>query len=253
MWRIVGWAACAAVLVLTGCGGGSEPTRRSAPEVGQCRYVAATDLTAPDNDAPVLDCTSPHTAQTYAVGTLPASLVEVTDPGIDLWLYRRCAGGFQKFTGADESRALRSTLTWAWWRPDPDSWDAGDRWFRCDVISALDPLAELPRTTKNALADPTDDTWSVCAVGEALDDSATRVPCSDDHTWRAATTIKLGEPTDPYPGDRKVASMSQQYCSSSISAWLGYPVGYEVGYTWFGASEWKAGNRRAVCWARTQT
>ena len=32
---------------------------------------------------------------------------------------------------------------------------------------------------------------------------------------------------------------------------MNYPVDYEFGYTWFHEAEWKAGNRRSVCWART--
>ena len=36
-----------------------------------------------------------------------------------------------------------------------------------------------------------------------------------------------------------------------VGAWMNYPVDYEFGYTTFHEAEWKAGNRRSVCWART--
>ena len=31
-----------------------------------------------------------------------------------------------------------------------------------------------------------------------------------------------------------------------------YPVDYDFGYTWFHEAEWEAGNRRSVCWAKTE-
>ena len=43
------------------------------------------------------------------------------------------------------------------------------------------------------------------------------------HTWRAVTTIKLGEPEDPYPGDRLVEVTTRDFCSDSVGAWLELP------------------------------
>ena len=39
--------------------------------------------------------------------------------------------------------------------------------------------------------------------------------------------------------------------ADSVGAWLNYPIDFEFGYTWFHEGEWKAGNRRTVCWAKT--
>ena len=80
-----------------------------------------------------------------------------------------------------------------------------------------------------------------------------KVPCSEKHDWRAVTTIVLGSQTDPYPGDRVVQSRTRDFCSKSVGAWLDYPVDYDFGYSWFHAPEWEAGNRRSVCWARTDS
>ena len=65
------------------------------------------------------------------------------------------------------------------------------------------------------------------------------------------TTIVLGEPQTPYPGDHVVQLRTRDYCSKSVGAWLDYPVDYNFGYSWFHRAEWDAGNRRSVCWART--
>jgi hypothetical protein len=73
------------------------------------------------------------------------------------------------------------------------------------------------------------------------------------HDWRAVTTIKLGEPdTDPYPGDRVVEVTTRDYCSQLGRRLAELPVDYDFGYTWFHEAEWEAGNRRSVCWARTE-
>ncbi len=77
------------------------------------------------------------------------------------------------------------------------------------------------------------------------------MPCSEPHTWRAVTTIKLGEPEDDYPGDRLVEVQTRDYCDKSVAAVLGYPVSYDFAYTWFHEAEWQVGNRRSICWAKT--
>ena len=90
----------------------------------------------------------------------------------------------------------------------------------------------------------------VCVNGPSVQ-GAPKIPCSQKHNWRAVTTIKVGDPEDPYPGDRVVEVTTRDYCSRSVGAWLGYPPEYDYGYTWFHEGEWKAGNRRSVCWAAT--
>ena len=80
---------------------------------------------------------------------------------------------------------------------------------------------------------------------------APRIPCEKPHLWRAVTTIKLGNAEADYPGDKDIVARTKEFCSGSVSAWLGYPPDFDFGYTWFGAVAWEAGNRRSVCWART--
>ena len=80
----------------------------------------------------------------------------------------------------------------------------------------------LPPSTGGLLLRP-DDRWLVCANGPTVSGSV-KIPCSQPHTWRAVTTIKLGEPGAEYPGDRVVEVRTRDYCSDSVGAWLGYPV-----------------------------
>jgi hypothetical protein len=245
---------------MSGCSGAGDDRSQvsiAAPDVGVCRLLSSGDVAEPSNDADPVPCDEPHTAQTYAVGPLPGRLEKspYDDKELRSYAYRICSHKFMRFTGADESLAMRTILSWAWFRPSRDAWDAGARWYRCDVVGGGDQIrtyVDLPATTKGLLLGRPDDQWMVCAQGATVSGSV-KVPCSDKHDWRAVTTIVLGTSSDPYPGDRVVQARSRDFCSKSVGAWLDYPVDYDFGYSWFHESEWEAGNRRSVCWARTDS
>jgi hypothetical protein len=254
-------ALLAAILlvVLTGCssGDGDAASGSSArPELGACRMLTPDDVAQPDNASPVVDCRQEHTAETFEVGSFPPGVApdgDLENPELGQYIYGVCNKRFQTFVGADESTAMRSTLTWAWFRPSKEAWKQGARWYRCDVIGGgeqSEELVNLPRTTKNLLAGRPDDAWMTCVNGATVAASE-KVPCSQPHTWRAVTTIKVGDEDDAYPGDATVEERTRTFCADSVRAWMNYPVDYEVGYTWFHEAEWEAGNRRSICWAKT--
>lgn len=260
---LVRLAVAALLLALTACGqsnGGSgdvggDPV--SAPKLGACRLLVPADIGRPNNNTPPVRCTETHTAQTFAVGTFPESVTKgasVTSPELGAYIYKTCSQRFDSFLGGDESSVMRSLLTWAWFRPTEKAWKAGARWYRCDVVSGSEhseKLRPLPKDAKLLLgAGVPDDKWMTCANGKTVADSV-KVPCSQPHTWRAVTTIKVGRDEDPYPGDHLVQVRTRDFCSDSVGAWMNYPVDYDFGYTYFRRAEWKAGNRRSICWAKT--
>jgi len=260
--RVVG-LALPALLVLSACGGEDQGSNTDpaqvdsveAPELGACRLLTPSDVEAASNATRTVDCGEPHTAQTYAVGELPDELedADYDDDDVGRFAYRTCADKFQAFLGGDESLVLRTVVSWAWFRPSEKAWDDGARWYRCDIVGGSEQseeFVELPETARGLLQGRLEDRWLVCANGTTVAES-TKVPCTEEHTWRAVTTIKLGEPDEGYPGDRIVEVTTRDYCSDSVGAWLNYPVDYEFGYTWFHEAEWEAGNRRSVCWAKT--
>ena len=247
--------------LLTACFGssadGSSAEDTSAPDIGACRLLSPDEVSQPSNDTDPVSCEESHTAQTYAVGALPAQFDDAAydDEKLAEFGYHTCSREFITFTGADESLAMRTILSWAWFRPTESAWDAGARWYRCDVVGGGDQIrtyVDLPKTTKGLLLGRPDDQWMVCAEGTTVSGSV-KVPCSEKHDWRAVTTIVLGTQDDPYPGDRVVQSRTRDFCSKSVGAWLDYPVDYDFGYSWFHQAEWNAGNRRSVCWARTDS
>lgn len=251
----------AALLVLCGCASEDQGTNVDAaqldsveaPDLGACRVLTPEDVAESSNATKTAECTEDHTAETYAVGPLPTEFDDKAydDRALGLYAYRTCAKAFQKFLGADESLVMRTVVSWAWFRPSERAWDDGARWYRCDVVGGGDQTekyVDLPTTAEGLLKDRPDE-WTVCAEGASV--NGAKLPCDQPHTWRAVTTIKLGQPEDPYPGDQLSEARTRDFCSESVGAWLNYPVDYDYGYTWFREGEWSAGNRRSICWART--
>lgn len=225
------------------------------PQNGACRVLAPDDIAQPSNATRTVDCAEHHTAQTYAVGELPPAFDDADreDPELGAFAYETCSREFLAFLQADESRVMRSMLNWAWFRPSEEAWEKGARWYRCDVVGGSEESEELiplPPDARGLLEGMPEDKWMACVAARTVVGQP-RVPCSEKHTWRAVTTIKVGEPGDPYPGDRVVEVTTRDFCSKSVGAWLGYPDDYDFAYTWFHEAEWEAGNRRSVCWAKT--
>src|SRR5262245_9181094 len=105
---------------------GDKPSDLTArPASGDCRDLKPTDLREPANDSPVVDCSKEHTAQTFYVGTFEGGTVGPTPIDSDLapLAYTACEQAFMDYLGADDSLAMRSTLTWAWFRPSNLGWE----------------------------------------------------------------------------------------------------------------------------------
>lgn len=253
-------APLALLALLSACSnpltGTDAADRTDTPAVGACRDLTASDLNLQTNSSPVVSCGEPHTAVTFASGTLPARTGRAyADLRHNRFVFRTCQQAFAAFIGADESLALRVRLSWSWFRPSERGWADGARWYRCDLVGGpvgASRLAHLPRDAHDLLDKGDPDTWLVCADGATVA-RGQKVPCTAEHTWRAVTTIKLGAPDDPYPGDAVVEARTRSFCQESVRSWLRYPADYEFGYTWFKAERWAEGNRRSVCWARTTT
>lgn len=261
-------AALLALTALTGCTPAESDPKSSddptdvkaevvkAPKIGACRVLQPAQLAEASNDTQTVPCTQQHNAETYAVGPFKGKLADAgyDDPQLGAQAYDVCSKAFMKFTGADESLALRSVLSWAWFRPTEDQWTAGARWYRCDVVGGTDrstQLVDLPKTARGVLLGIPGDRWMSCVKGPSVND-VPPVPCSEPHDWRAVTTIVVGQDKDPYPGDRLVEVQSRDYCSDSVGAWMNYPIDYKYAYTWFHKADWELGNRRSICWAGTK-
>jgi hypothetical protein len=248
----------ALALITTACGNPlrheADADRLTPPKVGACRDLEAADLDEATNSSPVVPCSHEHTAQTFAVGTLPpATGTAYRDARHGAFVFGACTTAFREFLGVDESLALRVRLAWAWFRPSEKGWGRGARWYRCDVVGGPEgatKLEDLPTDARGLFSTDLPDRWLSCARGATFSGS-TKVACSEPHDWRAITAIKVGQPGDPYPGDRIVQVRSRDLCKEWLSAWTHYRSDFDYGFTWFHRAEWSTGNRRSVCWART--
>jgi Septum formation len=247
------------LLGTTGCNradGDGASDSIAPPEFGACRVLTPDDLTRSTNSTEPVDCAEPHTAETFLVSSFTGAAADenLDDKALGAVAYDVCQRGLMSFIGGDESLVMRSTLTWAWFRPSEKAWKDGARWFRCDVIGGGEQskeFVELPETAKGVLLGKPDDRWLICAEGPTVT-GAVKIPCSEKHDWRAISTVQLGKAEDPYPGDEVVEATTREFCSDQVGAWLNYPVkDYDFGFTWFHKGEWKAGNRRSICWAKT--
>ncbi len=264
--RLVAGVAAPVVLLaglLTACGeqpqgANVDPAQVDSvelPLINVCRKITPEDLANTTNASKIVDCENPHTAETYHVQTLPAKFddTDYNSSSLGTFAMQTCAPAFTNFLSTDESTSMRTVIGWVWFRPSEEAWDDGARWFRCDAVGGSESspeLINLPTTTKGLLAEGPTDEWMACVDAPSVSE-APRIPCDQPHLWRAVTTIKLGGPEAEYPGDKKALERTKEFCSGSVSAWLGYPPDFDFGYTWFGATAWEAGNRRSVCWART--
>ena len=130
-----------------------------APELGACRDLTTDDIAQPSNATRVVDCNDDHTAMTYAVGSLPEELHDADYDADELgaFAFAECSKRFVKLLGADESLAMRTVLTWAWFRPSEEAWDQGARWYRCDVVGGggqTKELLDLPADVKGLMQRP---------------------------------------------------------------------------------------------------
>jgi len=254
--------ALVAVGALSGCTGSpedepdGEPVSVEPPAIGDCRLLEPDDIAGSSNDTDPVSCKDAHTAETFYVGEFTGkdADLEAEDPALGATVFDRCDKEFRRFTGADESLAMRTVLSWAWFGPSEGAWEEGARWYCCDVVGGTEnaeALVGLPRTAKGVLLGIPDDRWLSC-VDAATVAGAARIPCSEPHDWRAVSTIMVGTEKEKYPGDRVVEVRSRDSCSDWVGAWMNYPVtDYQFAYTWFPRGEWDAGNRRSICWAKT--
>ena len=229
---------------------GAEVAR---PEVGACRTLPPAAVEEPADDSPQVPCRRPHTAETFAVGRFEGRLAEreIHDARLSAEVLTACERRFRRYVGADDSLSMRTVLTWVWFRPTPAAWEAGARWYRCDLVAqGSEGLLETRGPAAGVLLGRPEDRWLLCAAGAEVSHAA-RVPCNEPHDWRAVTTVVVGDERELWPGARRVEARTRDFCSDSVGGWLGYPLDYAYGWTWLGRAEWEAGNRRSVCWART--
>ncbi|MDQ1103456.1 septum formation family protein [Nocardioides zeae] len=268
-------AATAVVLALTtalaGCSGGSDddatatpstsatptatPTTAAPaerPAAGACYDLGFEEALAPTTTSEAVDCAADHTAQTYAVGQLATyadgHLLAVDDPAVQAGLGATCRSSLAEYVGGDTDALRLSVLRAVWFSPSIEASDAGEDWYRCDVIAVVDDatLGTLPPTMEGALGGDGLDSLGLCGTAAPGADGFRRIACGLEHTWRAIDVVDLGS---SYPGEDAAAAAGSAQCQSAAGELAADVLDYEWGYEWPTQEQWDAGQTYGLCWA----
>jgi hypothetical protein len=202
-------------------------------------------------------CTEPHTVELVSVGLLTGAAADRPDPPLsDRAAYARCAADAKTLLGADW-RTGRVTLSVD--LPYQALWDAGARWYRCDLqaLADLDRFTPLSRTAslRGALA-PGGELLAGCVTvtqppgGQPNDiDRILPAACTAPHQ---AEFAGLFEPPDgAYPD--KVQEIDLAGCRPKVAAYVGvpddenFPARTGLITMPYDRAAWEMGNRGARC------
>lgn len=175
--------ALAGVLLLAGCGGGSDepsdagspspsassvepsspapsvsdqeggtsaadPAAVDRPEPQTCYPLAFDDALAPTSEVGPTECSAEHTSRTFAVGDLDlvvdGHLLAVDSQRAQAQPAEQCPPRLAEFLGGSEDDLRLSVLRAVWFSPTVEQSDEGASWYRCDVIALAEQGELLP-------------------------------------------------------------------------------------------------------------
>ncbi len=270
----------AGVLALTGCtGGGSSdsapppssstgsqatgsatPSPRPAratpppsPGARACYRLSYAEAVAPTTDARGVPCGRTHTAMTFSVGRLAAvvdgHLLAVDSRRVQQQVATTCPRRLASYVGGTADDLRLSMLRSVWFTPTVQQSDAGQEWFRCDVIAVaadgrLAPLS--PRMAGVLGTSEGRDRFGMCGTAEPGAADFARVVCSRSHSWRAVRVVHLGGGS--YPGASAVRDAGQTPCQDAGRAAASNALDFRWGYQWPTHEQWTGGQHFGLCW-----
>lgn len=264
----------AVAFVLSGCGkpsgvdgdlvnGWALPAEPAipVPSAEVCYNVETDDPTQVSTWPDSVDCTAQHTDETIYVGQFEGSAAERDSPPL--------AGGEERLAAYSQCSTVAAEYLGGDWRtgrldlvlvvPIELHWDAGARWYRCDVVEYQDltdfVIAARTSSVKDGLSTSSGlvlTCASVAATGDTID-SILPAECSSSHN--AEFTGIYDHPEGEYPSDSDVRSEANLAgCRSVIAAYTGIPddadFQYRVGQVAspFWKASWELGNRGVRCY-----
>ena len=276
-------ALATAALLLAGLGGcfllpeehaagpTAHPSPTSSPDaaefaVGDCWTASYTQFSNWSSwyGKSAVNCNKDHQLYTFAVhDVLKGNEPPVDDQGsvTDLAYAQTtdfCGSQLQRLLGVDLTR--HSRLSFGYFLPRLDQWEAGARWVRCD-LSILKPgskilepdLADLPSRISE-LADVINDSpnhFDICVnTGEGWtgygpweSESAVYGYCEDDPEWVLHGSVAYPADLDaPFPGAEALNAYTSENCLGDVDP-------NQLGYSYMPDEEsWGYGQRQIECW-----
>lgn len=201
--------------------------------------------------APVIGCESPHTAETYRVGTLAPSFgpPSKSSQAARLAAGRPCTVAAMNAYLGMADRTLPSRFRPVVLFPTDDQWTAGERWMRCDAV--LQSGLQLQMTTGTAasfVAATTPSALNFCTPSTPSARNTAAVQCTKPKSnWIKVLDKELGGPNTRFPGTNSVLRRSAVICQKIAKRYDGkvpYPGWWRINPTQHG---WNLGKRSVQC------
>ena len=229
------------------------------PSEGACRRLTYDAIGHYTNAAAVVSCGSPHNAYTFAVRRLPAGVdvtgVSIGNRSVQEAAAQGCQDAYAGFIGGDGAQRALTRLSVTYFLPVQVQFNRGAHWVRCDVVAlaASARLTDLPGGDLDGYLDKPVALrrYGVCSAGPPGESSSALVICTEEHTYRALTALRLGTDAGRYPGETVTRARGQQRCADYIAEKLGPGGGYTYGWTYPTPADWQAGQRFGYCWSKT--
>lgn len=229
---------------------GTAPVR---PQVGECHQLSVDELLGSADTKSPVGCGDQHTSETVHVGTFTAAAAgqpgALTGDKANRVAARTCRTNAASYLGTDPGALRLTRVEVFWFVPTPEEVDAGADWLRCDVVALErgDRLMQLPRSMKDALRTRSD-RYALCGTARPGAKDFERVVCSERHSWRAISTIGVGD-GDRYPGPRAARAAGEERCQGEARAAQDGALQYGYGWEWPTKAQWESGQRHGYCWA----
>lgn len=225
------------------------------PDDGACYLLGFQQALAPTSQRKPRPCDRPHTAETYAVGQLDTlvdgHLVAVDSDRVQAQVAETCPTELPGFVGGDLEALRLSMLRPVWFTPTVEESDAGEDWYRCDVVvvGGASSLVKVTGSLEGVLDEEAGrDAYAMCATAPPDDRDFERVPCSEDHAWRAIDVVTFEARVD-YPGEEAAEERGQVQCENAALDVAADPLEFDWGYEWPTAEQWEMGQQFGRCWA----
>jgi hypothetical protein len=206
-------------------------------------------------------CTANHVVELAHVGQVSgadadAQSVPAADGPAAKAAYADCTAAVQQFLG-DVWHTGRVHLLVQF--PSERLWDAGARYYRCDLVEISDESGEAVQRTAS-LRDGLrgDRPVGLTCVNDFGDDEDTVdgiefVACGAKHTAEFSGTFTVTPANRAYPGDEALSDILLDGCEQLAAKYLGLPnTNIPEGLGWFtlGTSEedWGQGNQSVRCY-----
>lgn len=238
-----------AALIATGL---TLPTPASAAAaVGACYDYPIRTIGTVSTAAPAMGCESPHTAQTYRVGTLAPSfgLPSKSSQAARLAAGLPCTvASMNSYLGMAD-RTLPSRFRPVALLPTDEQWNAGERWVRCDAVlqSGLQ-LQKTAGTGPEFVAATAQSALNFCTPSTPSARNTAAVQCTKPKSnWIKVLDKELGGPSSRFPGTSSVLRRSAVICQNVAKRYDGkvpYPGWWRINPTQHG---WNLGKRSVQC------